>query len=172
MVKPTNTREYMFKFSSKLFVWKNRVKKNGFSSLYLHVYISYSGSAERDFFKLNLEWPTEKIDFDNAMLLPRYKEDPDVNDSNMIIMTERAKFNEIAKVYRLANRSLSIKELKREMIFADSNKSVAIFSCVKLSAESVSSLSHFSSDRLTTTCFMGFSAIKQKCCKHSGRERT
>src|SRR5690606_18852037 len=65
-----------------------------------------------------------KIDFDNAMLLPRYKGDPDVNDYNMIIMTERAKFNEIAKVYRLANRTLSVKELKREMIFADSSKSV------------------------------------------------
>src|SRR5690606_17480929 len=58
------------------------------------------------------------------MLLPRYKGGPDVNDYNMIIMTERAKINEIAKVYRLANRSLSIKELKREMIFADSSKSV------------------------------------------------
>jgi len=105
-------------------VWKSRVKKNGYSSLYLQVYIAYSGNKDRDYFKLNLEWPFDKIDFDNAMLLPRYKGDPDVNDYNMIIMTERAKFNEIAKVYRLANRSLSIKELKREMIFADSNKSV------------------------------------------------
>lgn len=120
----SSSSEHMFKFSTALYVWKNRVKKNGYSSLYLHVYISYSGSWDRDYFKLNLEWPTEKIDFDNAMLLPRYKGDPDVNDYNMIIMTERAKFNEIAKVYRLANRSLSIKELKREMIFADSSKSV------------------------------------------------
>lgn len=114
----------MFKFSTTLYAWKSRVKKNGYSSIYLQVYISYSGSWERDYFKLNLEWPLDKIDFDNAMLIPRYKEDPDVNDYNMIIMTERAKFNEIAKVYRLANRSLSIKELKREMIFADSSKSV------------------------------------------------
>src|SRR5690606_6884831 len=120
----SSSSEHMFKFSTALYVWKNRVKKNGYSSLYLHVYISYSGSWDRDYFKLNLEWPTEKIDFDNAMLLPRYKGDPDVNDYNMIIMTERAKFNEIAKIYRLANRSLSIKELKREMVFADSNKSV------------------------------------------------
>lgn len=120
----SSSSEHMFKFSTALYVWKNRVKKNGYSSLYIHVYISYSGSWDRDYFKLNLEWPTEKIDFDNAMLLPRYKGDPDVNDYNMIIMTERAKFNEIAKIYRLANRSLSIKELKREMVFADSNKSV------------------------------------------------
>ncbi|HLS94468.1 MAG TPA: site-specific integrase [Sphingobacterium sp.] len=120
----TNSSEHMFKFSTTLYVWKSRVKKNGYSSLYLQVYIAYSGNKDRDYFKLNLEWPFDKIDFDNAMLLPRYKGDPDVNDYNMIIMTERAKFNEIAKVYRLANRSLSIKELKREMIFADSNKSV------------------------------------------------
>lgn len=114
----------MFKFSTTLHVWKSRVKKNGYSSLYLQVYIAYPGTKDRDYFKLNLEWPFDKIDFDNAMLLPRHKGDPDVNDYNMIILTERAKFNEIAKVYRLANRSLSIKELKREMIFADSNKSV------------------------------------------------
>ena len=114
----------MFKFSTSLYTWRSRVKKNGNSSIYLQVYISYSKSWDRDYFKLNLEWPLDKIDFDNAMLLPRYKGDPDVNDYNMIIMTERAKYNEIAKVYRLANRSLSIKELKREMIFADSNKSV------------------------------------------------
>jgi len=114
----------MFKFSTTLHVWKSRVKKNGYSSLYLQVYIAYPGTKDRDYFKLNLEWPFDKIDFDNAMLLPRHKGDPDVNDYNMIIMAERAKFNEIAKVYRLANRTLSIKELKREMIFADSNKSV------------------------------------------------
>lgn len=114
----------MFKFSTTLHVWKSRVKKNGYSSLYLQVYIAYPGTKDRDYFKLNLEWPFDKIDFDNAMLLPRHKGDPDVNDYNMIIMAERAKFNEIAKVYRLANRTLSIKELKREMIFADSSKSV------------------------------------------------
>lgn len=124
MVNSNSTRESMFNFSTKLHVFKNRIKKSGLSSIYLQIYISYSGNWERDYFKLRLEWPVGKIDFDNAMLLPRFKEDPDVNDYNMIIMTERSKYNEIAKIYRLSGRTLSIKELKREVIFADSNKSV------------------------------------------------
>ncbi len=124
MVKPTNTREHMFKFSTKLHVFKNRVKKSGQSSLYLQVYISNTGSWDRDYFKLNLEWPFDKIDFDNAMLLPRHKGDPDVNDYNMIIMSERGKYNEIAKRYRLSNRSLSIENLKRELFYYDPTYSV------------------------------------------------
>lgn len=114
----------MFKFSSKLHVWKSRVKKNGNSSLYLQVYISATGAPERDYFPLDLEWPMERIDFDNAMLLPRSKGDPDVNDYNMIIMSERNKFNEIAKVFRLSGRMLTIADLKREVIFADAKNSV------------------------------------------------
>src|SRR5690606_28470097 len=123
MVK-SNSSEHMFKFSTTLHVWKSRVKKNGYSSLYLQVYIAYPGTKDRDYFKLNLEWQFDKIDFDNAMLLPRYKGDPDVNDYNMIIMSERGKYNDIAKRYRLSNRSLSIKNLKRELFYYDPTYSV------------------------------------------------
>lgn len=124
----------MFKFSSKLHVWKNRVKKNGNSTLYLEIYISRRGNVDRDFFNINLEWPLKFIDFDNAMLLPRGKNDTDVNDYNMIIMSERAKFNEIAKLYRLANRVITIKTLKRELVYFDSSKSVIGY-CKQLRSE-------------------------------------
>ncbi|WP_039053684.1 site-specific integrase [Sphingobacterium sp. T2] len=76
---------------------------------------------------MNLEWPADKIDFENSTLLPRFKGDPDCNDYNLIIMSERAKLNEIAKTYRLANRLLTIEDLKREIIFADSTKSVVAY---------------------------------------------
>ncbi|WP_196938554.1 hypothetical protein [Sphingobacterium pedocola] len=55
MVKHT-TPEPMFKFSTTLYTWKSRIKKNGNSSLYLQVYISHSGAWDRDYFNLNLDW--------------------------------------------------------------------------------------------------------------------
>ncbi len=123
----SNNPEPMFKFATKLHVWKNRVKKNGYSSLNLQIYISQPGRVEREYLPLNLEWPNDKIDLKNSTLLPRHRNDLDVNDYNMIIMTMRAKINEIAKMFRLAGRNLDVKSLKRELIFADSNKSVLAF---------------------------------------------
>lgn len=119
------TPEPMFKFVTKLHIWKARVKKNGNSSLYIQAYISKAGVAERDYIPLNIEWPQEKIDFDNCRLIPRYRGDEDVNDYNMIIMTERSKLNEIAKRFRLSGRMLTVVELHRELIFLESSKTVA-----------------------------------------------
>lgn len=118
------TPEPMFKFVTKLHIWKARVKKNGYSSLYIQVYISKAGAAERDYLPLHIEWPKEKIDFDNSRILARYKNDEDVNDYNMIIMTERAKLNEIAKRFRLSGRVLTMIELQRELVFMDNSKTV------------------------------------------------
>src|SRR5690606_19124028 len=67
------------------------------------------------------------IDFENAVLLPRSKDDMDANDLNMVIMSERGKFNEIAKVYRLSGRLLTIEALKRELLFIDSARSVVAY---------------------------------------------
>lgn len=123
MVK-SNIPEPMFKFSTRLFVWKKRVKKNGNCSLYLSVYITSNGKGEREYFPLKIDWPIQKIDFDNAILKPRSKDDLDTNDYNMIIMTERAKLNDIAKKYRLSGRVLTVAELKRELIFIENSKTV------------------------------------------------
>lgn len=124
MVKQTHFPIPMFKFSTKLFIWKNRIKASGHSSLYLEVYLSSTGNSTRAHLPLNLEWPFQFIDLDQSQLLPRYKKDPDVNDYNMMIMTERAKLNEIAKLYRLSGRYLSIDIIKRELFYFDPAKSV------------------------------------------------
>lgn len=126
MVK-SNSPEPMFKFSTKLHVWKNRVKQNGYSALNLCIYISSTGHTERDYFSLKLDWPYDKIDFENSILKPRWKKDEDVNDYNMIILSERSKLNDIAKVYRLSNRLITVSGLKRELLFADSSKSVIAY---------------------------------------------
>ncbi|HIY76410.1 MAG TPA: site-specific integrase [Candidatus Sphingobacterium stercorigallinarum] len=114
----------MFKFSTKLHVHKNRLKKNGHQALYLQVYISTPGNSSRTYIPLNLEWPADLIDLEESILLPRQKKDPDASDFNMMIMSERAKLNEIAKLYRLSGRYLSIDIVKRELFYFDPAKSV------------------------------------------------
>jgi integrase/recombinase XerD len=114
----------MFKFSTGLFVWKNRIKKNGKVSLLLKVQISVPRNIDRDYLPLHLEWPLEFIDFEQSILKPRFKNDLDFNDFNMMIMTERSRLNEIAKLYRLSGRHLSTETLKRELFYFDTSKSV------------------------------------------------
>ncbi len=114
----------MFKFSTKIHVYKHRLKKNGNASINIQVNISTPGNLDRDYFPLNLEWPLEFIDFEQSQLKQRFKNDPDFNDYNLIIMTERSRLNEIAKLYRLSGRHLSTGTLKRELFYFDTQKSV------------------------------------------------
>jgi len=115
----------MFSFSSRLFFHKHAIsKKTGEVSIYLYVYISVPGRYEDDNFPLKLRWPADKVDCKASVLLPRFRDDPDVNDYNMIIMSERAKYNDIAKRYRLSNQALTIKLFRRALKFADPTKSV------------------------------------------------
>ncbi|SEG63105.1 site-specific integrase [Sphingobacterium lactis] len=114
----------MFKFSTKLHVHKHRVKKNGYVAINIQVNISTPGNLDRDYFPLSLDWPLELIDFDQSILNPRFKGDSDANDFNMIIMSERSRINEIAKIYRLSGRYLNTDILKRELFYFDTSKSV------------------------------------------------
>lgn len=118
----------MFKISLKLFVWKARIQQDGLSSLYVESYISGIGpKADRKRFKLNLEWPYDRIDFDKSELKQRFKKDPDVNDYNMMIRDHMSKINEIAKRFRLQNRALTNAHVERELLYFDATKSVVAF---------------------------------------------
>ncbi|OYD47699.1 hypothetical protein CHU00_02180 [Sphingobacterium cellulitidis] len=114
----------MFKFSTKIHAYKHRLKKNGTVSINIQVNISTPGNLDRDYLPLNLEWPLELIDFEKSLLKPRSMKDQDFNDYNLIIMTERSRLNEIAKLYRLSGRHLSTETLKRELFYFDTTKSV------------------------------------------------
>lgn len=123
--KRTSKTDAMFKFSTKLFFRKDGIcKDTGYVSLAIEIYISVKGSYERTREPINIKWPADKVDRENSLLLPRYRDDEDVNDYNMVIMSERAKYNEVAKVFRLTNRVLTVSLLKREVLFLDSTKSV------------------------------------------------
>lgn len=67
------------------------------------------------------------LDFEQNRVKDRYRKDPDTNDYNMIIMAQRAKLNEIAKIYRLSNRQLTTDTLRRELFYYDSFRSVVGF---------------------------------------------
>lgn len=123
MYYPKN-QNAVFKFQTKLFFRTDRIPENGMVSLFLEIYISYVKDHDRKRIPLNLKWPANRIDTKNSTLLPRSKQDPDVNDYNMIIMTERSKMNEIAKIYRLSNRTLTSDILRRELFYFDPMKSV------------------------------------------------
>jgi len=110
----------MFQFSSKLYFEKRRInKEDGYTTLFLQVVISRRHKE----FSLKLRWPVTKIDMINSVLLSRYKNDVDVADYNMLIMTERAKHNEIFKIYRLRNEFIDLDKFTRELRVYDSKES-------------------------------------------------
>ena len=112
-----NYGESMFSFSAKLYYDKRRINKHsGEASLSLQVIIE----REHKPFPLKLRWPVDKIDLEKQILLPRMKKDPDVQDYNLIIQSERAKYTEIQKAYRLRNEDLSLDKFKAELkVFND-----------------------------------------------------
>lgn len=125
MVSQEIAESKMFNFSSRLFFNKHAIsKKTGEVSLYLYVYISDAGKYESEKFPLRLRWVAAKVDTQNSLLLPRRRADEDVNDYNLIIMSERARYNEIAKMYRLKGRSLTMKLFRRELRYNDPSKSL------------------------------------------------
>lgn len=118
----------MFKFSLKLFYFKSRIQQNGNAALYLECYISGFGSGgDRKRHPLNLDWPAKKINLEKGVLMPRFKDDLDVNDYHMIISDVKAKINEIAIRFRLQNRILTNDMIIREILYYDSSKSLVAF---------------------------------------------
>lgn len=119
----------MFTFTT--YLWYNKdpkaLSKSGEVSLYIRVYIGTKGRQEMNQFKLNLKWPPECIDLKASTLLSRKPKDPDVNDYNMMIMMERAKYNEIAKIYRLSEQKLTMQSFTRDLKMFDYRHSVVTY---------------------------------------------
>ncbi len=102
----------MHSYSVKLVINQQRVKEGGLCSLYLRTIIDRKVIPV----KLGLSWPKEFVDLENGRILPRKKKgDPDFRDYEMIIITELGKINEIFKVYRLQDRTLTPELFKKEL---------------------------------------------------------
>lgn len=125
----SKTTNAVFNFSCRLTFRKSDVSKvDGYVSLYVGVHISAKNmKPQRRLFPLNLRWPAEKVDRDEGVLRARSRGDVDVNDYNMIILSERASMNEIAKRFRLQNRFLTVDLLMRELHYLDATRSVVAF---------------------------------------------
>lgn len=126
----SNNPVELFTFSTNL--WYNNSpravsKKDGYVSLYLQVYIGVKGYSTTEEFKLKLRWPPRKIDRRSSILKPRYKGDPDVNDYNILILAERSKHNEIAKIYRLSGKNLSMEAFTRELRLFDYKEALVTY---------------------------------------------
>lgn len=96
--------------SIKLHYNTQRIKKDGTAGLYLRVIIN----REKKDFPLKLDWPVERIDLKNQILLAQGKRDTKVDDYNLLIDADRAKFTEIQITYRIRKEDLNIDKLARE----------------------------------------------------------
>lgn len=128
----SNTHEPIAMFTFSTYLWYNKnpkaiSKKTGEVSVYLRVYIGTKGLQEVEQFKLDIKWPPHLIDTDASKLLSRRPKDPDVNDYNIIIMMERAKFNEIAKIYRLSETIPTMELFRRDTRMFDYNHSLVTY---------------------------------------------
>lgn len=93
-------------------------QKTGEASLYLRIIIE----REKKDFPLKMSWPADKIDYLAEVLLKRSKRDLDVDDYNLIIACEKAKYTEIQKVYRLRKEELTMEKLKKEVRIFDTRE--------------------------------------------------
>lgn len=97
-------------FSVKLWVNKQRVKKNGNVSLYIQIIVD----KKHDEVPLNIEWPFSKIDLERGELLPRKKNDPDLHEFSLMINAEKHKFWNLAKTFRLQERDFTLDQIIKE----------------------------------------------------------
>jgi len=107
---------------------KDYIKKSGKAALYLLVRVN----ADWDKFPLNLDWQAGKFDDNNGQVMPRSKEDEDVNDYNLIIRTEVGRVNEIFKKYRLSERVLTIELLNTEYYEPNKSKDFVVYMADKI----------------------------------------
>lgn len=81
-----------------------RPKLDGSSALYLQIIIN----RKKKNISIKIDWPAKFFDEKEGVCLPRRKNDPDVNDYNMIISDFHSKANEIFKYHRLSNQLLTM----------------------------------------------------------------
>lgn len=114
----------MYSFSSKLWFNKRAIaSKTGEVSIYLQVVINRSHKE----FPLKLKWPVNKIDLIKGLLLPRQRGDKDVDDYNLLLLSEQAKHIEILRSYRIRRAPIDMQKFIRELNTFDNKDSFIAF---------------------------------------------
>lgn len=113
----------MYRFSSKLWYNKRAVSSTGEASLYLQVTID----GKHKEFNLKLRWLISHIDFDKGILLPRYKNDQDLNPFTIAINTQLSRHNDINRAFLLRNEMLDINKFTKQLACFDDKESLAAY---------------------------------------------
>lgn len=80
------------------------------ATVYLRVIIN----REKVLFNQNFSWPAKLISADSTVLMPRWRNDPEAADYNILLSQELGKMNEVNRLARLSGRSLTVTEFKNE----------------------------------------------------------
>jgi integrase len=99
----------MEKYSARIRIKKDHIRKDGTSQVYLQVIIN----SRIEKINLELSWPPNRFS-EERYCLPREKKDTTANDYNMILRSAVAKANDIFTNYRLADVPLSPADFRRE----------------------------------------------------------
>lgn len=97
-------------FSVSLNFNKQRVRLDGLATVYIQVIID----SVRELINMRFQWPAALIDNKANLLLPRFKNDEEHSDYNILLISEFNKINEIQRMARLAGRELTMQEFQNE----------------------------------------------------------
>jgi integrase/recombinase XerD len=90
--------------SIKAVINRQRISKNGIASIYLRVTVNRIKKE----IPMDLRWPVNKWNEKQGICKPRFEDDKECDDYNIIIRGEVAKGNEIFRYYRLADIPITI----------------------------------------------------------------
>jgi integrase/recombinase XerD len=113
----------MYNFSSKLWINKRSISESGEATLYLQVVIN----GRHKELSLKIRWAVKFIDLLAGKLLPRHKNDEDVNAYNVVVAMELAKHNEINRAYLLRKENLDIPKFVSHLQNFDDKENFAAF---------------------------------------------
>ncbi len=91
-------------YSTKVYFRKDYIRKDGTCAIYLQVIID----RKIRLLPLELYWPPQFCEDSQKLCTPRFAEDPEVDDMNVILRDRVSRANDIFKYYRMANKSLTI----------------------------------------------------------------
>lgn len=97
-------------YSTKIYFRKDAIRQNGTCAIYLQVIID----RKKKLIPLQLYWPADFCQDNQSLCLPRKKDDPDVDDYNLILKDSLAKATEIFKLFRLARREFDMNLFLKE----------------------------------------------------------
>ncbi len=87
-----------------------RISDDGVVTIYMRVIIN----RQKKDIPLDIRWPLKKFDFKGGVCKPRFEDDRECEDNNIIIRGELSKGNEVFRYYRLADIPITLARFLRD----------------------------------------------------------